>query len=66
MFIPHVLLGIAVLHYMYAYVRRRGDETAAKNAGGNLMSNGFLIIFLVYRASCSFCLFSLVQVVRLW
>jgi hypothetical protein len=47
--IPFTMLGIAVLHY--TYMRRQGDDTAATNAMGGLMSNAFLILFLVYRAS---------------
>ena len=46
--IPLTLLGIAALHF--AYVRRRGDETAMKAAAGNLKSNAFFILFVVYRA----------------
>jgi hypothetical protein len=46
--VPFTLLGIAALHY--AYVRRRGDETARKAAAGNLRSNAFFILFVVYRA----------------
>ena len=46
--VPFTLLGIATLHY--AYVRRRGDETAKKTAAGNLRSNAFFILFVVYRA----------------
>ena len=50
--VPFTLLGIATLHY--AYVRRRGDETARKTAAGNLRSNAFFILFVVYRAFRSY------------
>ena len=46
--VPFTLLGIAALHY--TYVRRRGDDTAMKAAAGNLRSNAFFILFVVYRA----------------
>jgi hypothetical protein len=53
--VPLMLLGIAALHY--AYVRRRGGEMAIKNAAGNLRSNAFLVLFVVYRAF-HFCHFA--------
>ena len=46
--VPLALLSLVALHY--AYVRRRGDETAMKTAAGNLRSNAFFILFVVYRA----------------
>ena len=45
---PLVLCSLAVVRY--AYVRRRGDETVAKNAAGSLKSDAFFILFVVYRA----------------
>jgi hypothetical protein len=46
---PALLFGLALLRY--SYVRHRGDETATKNAIGGLKSDGFFVLFLVYRAS---------------
>ena len=46
---PALLFGLALLRYLY--VRHRGDETAMKNAIGGLKSDGFFVLFLVYRAS---------------
>ena len=48
---PSVLCSLAVVRY--AYVRRQGDETAAKNAVGGLKSDAFFVLFVVYRA-CTF------------
>ena len=45
---PPVLCSLAVVRY--AYVRRQGDETAAKNADGGLKSDAFFVLFVVYRA----------------
>jgi hypothetical protein len=45
---PLLLSSVAVARY--AYVRHRGDDTAAKNAVGGLKSDAFFILFLVYRA----------------
>jgi hypothetical protein len=52
---PALLFGLALLRY--SYVRHRGDETAMKNAVGGLKSDGFVVLFLVYRA----CMTSLSQ-----
>jgi hypothetical protein len=49
--VPSVLCSLAVVRY--AYVRRQGDETAAKNAAGGLKSDAFFVLFVVYRA-CTF------------
>ena len=48
---PSVLCSLAVVRY--AYVRRQGDETVAKNAVGGLKSDAFFVLFVVYRA-CTF------------
>ena len=45
--VPAALLSVVTLRY--AYVRYRGDVTAAKNAAGSLRSNVFFILFLLYR-----------------
>eukprot|EP01046_Picozoa_sp_COSAG06_P049868 COSAG06_NODE_7767_length_2382_cov_1.723609_4_plen_306_part_00 len=45
---PALLFSLALLRY--SYVRYRGDETAMKNAVGGLKSDGFVVLFLVYRA----------------
>jgi hypothetical protein len=46
--IPALLFSLALLRY--SYVQHRGDETAMKNAIGGLKSDGFVVLFLVYRA----------------
>jgi hypothetical protein len=49
---PLVLFSLALVRY--TYVRYRGDDTAVKNAIGGLKSDGFFILFLVYRACIVF------------